>query len=122
MPRIGPFSTAEALSALDGRSREARLLKIARKELTDLIGGNPNVAQRELIAQASWMKLRIALMNERLIQGENLDEPGTRQFQGWCNAYARLLRQLSDLAPKPSARRGRPSIAEHLARLRTAAA
>src|SRR5436305_832073 len=54
MPALGPYSQATRLARVDGRSREGRLLRSVRDELTTQIG-NPSPAQKALIDRAAWL-------------------------------------------------------------------
>ena len=56
-----PFSVVR----LDGRSREARLLRRMRAELTDQLG-EPSFAERVLIEQAARLQVRLALIEKRI--------------------------------------------------------
>jgi hypothetical protein len=52
MAKLGPYSKAAILSKPDGRTKDARLVKSLRAELTAAVGGSPTIAQRILIDQA----------------------------------------------------------------------
>lgn len=95
MPAIGPYSSNDELAKLDGRTREARLLKKTRQDLTRLIGGNPSVAQKMIIDQAAWLTVHVNLMNVKSAEeGGALSERDGRQYLAWSNSLTRLLRQL----------------------------
>jgi hypothetical protein len=82
---------------LDGRSKEARLVKSLRNELIAHVGGKPTIAQQILIEQATTLRLRIAMMEAE--QAES-DDPGRWperrqvQFLAWTSALTRLLREI----------------------------
>lgn len=46
MRKIKPYSSSDSLRKLDGRSKEARLLRKVRAELTAHIGGRPTITQK----------------------------------------------------------------------------
>ena len=87
MPALGPYSRATRLAHVDGRSREGRLLRSVRDELTNQIG-NPSPAQKALIDRASWLSLRIAQLDD-----------------GMTERWVHRIRQKVFAAP---GRRGRP--------------
>jgi hypothetical protein len=101
MSKIGPYSTHATLQKLDGRSREARLMKSLRAELIAHVGGKPSVAQTVLIDQATKIQLRIAMM-DREGTDTGMSERRQVEYLAWCGALTRLLRSLGlDAAPPP---------------------
>jgi hypothetical protein len=94
MPKVGPYSRNSTLRKMDGRSREARLLKSMRAELIAHVGGKPNVAQRILIDQAAELRLRIALMEAETLEPGEMTERRQVQFLAWTGALTRLLKDL----------------------------
>lgn len=93
MMHITPYSTATTLVKLDGRTREARLMRQTRKELVEHVGGQPSATQRALIERAVSLALRIGLMDAKFAEGGMTDHD-TRTYLAWSNAYSRLLRHL----------------------------
>jgi hypothetical protein len=79
---------------MDGRSREARLLKSMRADLITHLGGKPSVAQRILIDQAAELRLRIALMEAETLEPGEMTERRQVQFLAWTGALTRLLKDL----------------------------
>ncbi len=59
--RIGPYSRENALTCIDGRTREGRFLQAIQAELTEHVGGLPSAAERILIKVAALKTLRVAL-------------------------------------------------------------
>jgi hypothetical protein len=94
------------LSMLDGRSKEAKFLKRVRAELTSLIAGKPNAAQRLLIDRAAILALRCAQIDERILHGEILTAHDNDHAIAWHNAFRRTVAQITNiettLEPAPS--------------------
>jgi hypothetical protein len=109
--RIGSHCAPHILAKLDGRTREARLMREARAELTAHVGGKPSATQRALIEQAAQLRLRIATMDRRYAETGEMTAHDSRTYLAWANSYSRLLRQLGlKGAPAPVM-----TLAEHLA-------
>ena len=121
MPILGPYSNCATLAKLDGRTKEARLVKSLRDELTAHVGGSPSTTQRLLIDQAVQLQLRLSLMDKDGGRTGEMTERNQVQYLAWSGALTRLLRQLGlNAAPKPaptlaaidwSASRARPGVA-----------
>jgi hypothetical protein len=90
---LGPYSSRKRLGNFDGRTVEGRLFTAFREELTNHCGGNPNIVQRALIERVSWVRLRLALMDEKLTT-QHFTELDSRTYLSWANTLTRLLRQL----------------------------
>src|SRR5438067_9285685 len=90
MPALGSYTHAARLARVDGRSREGRLLRVVRDELSAQIG-KPSPAQTALIERAAWLSLRIAQLDVRIANGGFTDFD-SKQYLAWSNALARLLR------------------------------
>lgn len=114
---IGPYSRPPALAKLDGRRREARLMRDAVSELTRHVGGAPSVVQQRLIHRAAVLALRLAMMDAKAPDGA-MSERDAREYLCWHNAYVRTLRQLG---LKGAAQKG-PDLASYLASKAAAAA
>ena len=109
---LQPYSRPAALAKLDQRTREARLLRETRAELTLHVGGNPSATQRALIEQCAQLRLRLATMDRAFAEaGAKMTAHDSRTYLAWANSYTRTLRQLG--LQGPSARG--PSLAEILA-------
>ena len=112
MTKVGPYSRQAALSNIDGRTKEARLLKSLRAELIEHVGGAPSTTQRLLIDQCVQLQLRIALIDRKTAEGEPMTEHDSRTYLAWCNSLARLVRQLGMKA----ASQQQPTLRDHLAK------
>ena len=117
MSKIGPYSSPDALAKLDKRTRESRLLRDVRRELTEHVGGSPSAAQRMLIEQAAQLRLHLAMMDRRTAQGRALTPHDSRVYLAWANSLSKLLRHLGlkGAAARPKV------LADHLAQRDTAA-
>ena len=69
---IGPYCSPLALAKLDGRTREAALMRRVRAELTAHVGGHPTFPQKCLIERAAVLALRIAQIDLKMLAGEPL--------------------------------------------------
>lgn len=107
MPCIGPYSRNASLRKLDGRTREARLVRALRDELTAHVGGKPSVTQKIIIDQAVELRLRLALMEASGGEPE-MSERNQVQYLAW---HGCLVRCLTALGVKPAPVRA-PSISE----------
>jgi hypothetical protein len=110
-PPIGPYSRPHTLAKMDQRTKEARLMRETRAELTAHVGGKPSATQRALIEQAVQLRLRIATMDRRFATSIEMTQHDSRTYLAWSNSYSRLLRQLG---LKATAERP-PTLAEILA-------
>ena len=117
MHRVGPYSRPQGLAALDGRSREGRLVRAVRRELTAHLGGKPSAAERMLIERAAFLSLRLAQLDAKMA-GDGFTEHDQRFYIAWSNALSRLLRSLGMKGAKASA--PARSLADHLAERRAA--
>ena len=111
-PALGPHSRRSRLAMLDGRTREARLLKTAIDELTEHVGGNPSATQARQIARAARIELHMAMMDARSDQnGGVMTDHDSRQYLAWVNSYRLILRDLGLEKRGPR----QPSLPEHIA-------
>ncbi len=111
MVQIGPYSRPTALAKLDGRTREARLLRQVRSELTAHVGGNPSAVERRLIERAAWLTLRADQLEAKIEDGGGLTDHDTRQYLAWSNGLARTLARLG----LKGARAAPKTLADHIA-------
>jgi hypothetical protein len=81
------------LANLDGRTREAKLLRRVKAELTAHVGGNPSATQRALIERVAMLTLRIHAMDEKCAGGD-MTELDTRTYLAWSNTLARTVKLL----------------------------
>jgi hypothetical protein len=91
---LRPNSHHIALGDIDGRRREAALMRETIEELTQHCGGRPSVVQRRLIHRAAVLHLRLTLMDQQLEEGDSMPERIGREYLAWNNAYCRTLRLL----------------------------
>lgn len=102
MAALGPYSRADALAKLDGRTREARLLGKVRKDLTAHVGGKPTVTQQALIERAAMLTLHLSLLDAKALQsGGEVTDHDSRQYLAWSNALTRLMKSLGTDKPTP---------------------
>jgi hypothetical protein len=82
-----------AICALKGRSKEWRYLKKCREELTAHVGGAPSTVQEKLIERASWLMLRLSMMDRRLAEdgGRKFTRNDSTQYLAWSNGLSRTL-------------------------------
>lgn len=99
--RLGPFSRPNVLAKPDGRTRDARLLRELKAELTAHVGGHPNAVQRRLIDRAGILALRLALLDAIAPDGR-MSDAAAKEYICWHNAYVRTLARLG-LDPAPAA-------------------
>ena len=71
-----------------------------REELTAHVGGNPSFPQRMLIERCAVLTLRLALADQRIIDGELLPLHADQWLCAWQNS---LTRTLVALGVKPEA-------------------
>ncbi len=97
---IGPYSRPLALAKLDGRTREAALMRRVRAELTAHVGGSPTFPQRLLIERCAVLSLRLAKIDEAILAGDQLTLHDNQHAIAWHNA---LRRSLDALGLEPAA-------------------
>jgi hypothetical protein len=117
MPQLGPYSRTAILSKLDGRTREARLIRGTRAALMAHVGGKPSAVQQTLIERACQLQIRIAMMDRDFAAGCVQTEHDSRTYLAWSNSLTRTLRELGVKAVSERA----PNLQEFLA-ARSAAA
>jgi hypothetical protein len=111
MKRIGPHSRPGKLAVIDGRSAEARRMKVIRADLTAHVGDNVSTTQKMLIGRIAMLMLRMELMDRKALKHGDLTEKDAREYLGWNNAVARMLKTLG-LAGAPAKQR---TLQDHLA-------
>jgi hypothetical protein len=102
---LGVYSCNTSLVEVDKRSREYRLMRQVRKDLTAHIGGSPNPAQRMLIERAVVLSLRVAMLDQKIVNGELLTTLDNNQYLAWSNSLVRTIARLGvdpTSAPPPS--------------------
>jgi hypothetical protein len=91
--RISPHSRHIALGKIDGRRREAKLMRDVIDDLTAHVG-TPSPVQRLMIERAAALHLRLSLMDAQTEPGGNMPERQAREYVCWHNAYVRTLARL----------------------------
>jgi hypothetical protein len=109
--QVAPYSRPAALTKLDQRTKEARLIRKTRAELLAHVGGDPSATQRALIKQLVQIKLRLAVMDRKFCQTGAQTDHDSRTYLAWANTYARSLRQFG----MESVKRPGPTLADHFA-------
>lgn len=117
--QIGPYSSPASLAKLDGRTREAALLRRVREELVGHVGGNPSATERALIERATWLSLRLAQLDAKMAADpQSFSQHDSNVYISWSNALTRTVARLG-LKEKEAAP---PTLGDYLARKREAAA
>ena len=120
MGELGPYSVhLSALNNLDGRTKEARILKSMRKELSALLGHMPNAGELALIERLAWLQLRLSVLDRRLLDGE-FSRFDASVYNAHCNSFARGLANLG-IVGKVRTHAGQNSLSEYFAKKRPAA-
>ncbi len=100
--RIAAVSPRSALAKLDGRTREARLVRDTRAALTAHVGGAPSATERVLIDRACQLTLRIVAMDRQFAETGAMSEHASRTYLAWSNSLTRTLREIGfKSAPPP---------------------
>ena len=116
MKKLGPYSRPPALASIDMRSKEGRLLRKVRAELTAHVG-SPSATQRIIIERCAVLQLQLAMLDAKHAAG-NFTPYDQREYLAWTGAFTRLLRQLG---LKGAAERA-PNLREYIAAKASAAA
>ena len=61
--QIGPYSRPHRLAKLDGRTREAALMRDTRARLIAHVGGSPSAVELALIERAAQLTLKVVLLS-----------------------------------------------------------
>jgi hypothetical protein len=94
VPALSPHHHPHTLAKLDGRTKEARLLRRIREELVAHVGGSPSPPQRLMIERAASLSLRIALMDQKFTETGTTTDVDARSYLAWSNTLTRLMRHL----------------------------
>src|SRR5271167_3666596 len=96
MGELGPYSVhLTALNNLDGRTKEARILKSMRRKLTNLLGHQPNAGELALIERLAWLQ-------QRLLDGK-FTQFDASVYNAHANSLDRLLAKLGVIGNGPRA-------------------
>jgi hypothetical protein len=97
MGELGPYSVhLGALNNLDGRTKEARLLKSVRREMTALLDHKPNAGELAMIENIAWLQLRISVLDRKLTDGD-FSRFDASVYNAHINSLGRLLAKLGVL-------------------------
>jgi hypothetical protein len=103
---IGPQSSLAALAKLDGRTREAMFMRRVHADLTRHVGGTPSAVERMLIERASVLMLRLAKLDEKIVNETGpLTLHDTNFIIAWQNSLTKVLVALgiaAAAAPTPT--------------------
>jgi hypothetical protein len=104
MPRSpGPYSKSVISGTLDGRTKEARMLRETCNDLFKQLGGKSQLepTQIMLVERAAILRVRCAVFDAKFISGNWTAEDD--RVYGWINnSLSRLLRQLGLPWQKPT--------------------
>jgi hypothetical protein len=89
--KIGPHSRLHVLQKLDGRTKQAALMRAVRDELLEHVGANPNPVQRMLIQRACVLSLRLAQIDRKIFEEQEFTTIDNNQAIAWQNALTRCL-------------------------------
>ena len=84
--RVGVFSSQRAVRDLDGRTREAAIVKRTIADLTAQVGGSPTAAQALLIHATAVIVLRIRCALDKYGTGKGEIESLDRHFVSLQNS------------------------------------
>src|SRR5215471_5782905 len=113
MPKLGAYSKEIVLARPDRRTREGRLLKQMRQELTRHLGGKLTPPQRVLVERAAMLQLRCAVFDKKIVDG-SFSEYDSKVFLATSNSLSRTLKTLGIEAVPDSAN----PLDDHIAGLR----
>lgn len=88
---IGAHSRPHSLAKLDGRRKEAWLMRRVREELTEHVGGHPTITQRLLIERAAVLILRLAKIDQKIVDDRPFTLIDNNSTIAWQNALTRCL-------------------------------
>jgi hypothetical protein len=102
---LGVYFCLTTLVNLDKRSKEYRLMRQVRQDLTAHVGGSPSPIKRMLIERVVILSLRVAMLDIKIVNGEILTQMDNVQYLAWSNGLVRTLEKLGiepATAPQPS--------------------
>lgn len=91
---VTPYAVPATLARLDGRTREGRLLRRVRSDLTAHVGGKPSAPQRMLIERAATLALHVGTLDRKVLESGVMTEHDSRVYLAWSNSLTRTLREL----------------------------
>ena len=90
---IGPYSRPHRLAKLDGRTREAALMRDMRARLIAHVGGSPSAVELALIDRAAQLMLKVAQLDAKL-DASAMSDHDHRHYLAWSNSLTRTLEKL----------------------------
>jgi hypothetical protein len=99
--RLGPYYKIGRLALIDGRRAEAMFIRKEQARLVEAVGGEATAMQQLLIERASYLRLRIHLMEQETINGTPMSDHDHTRYLRWSSAYSKLLTQITAMTPKP---------------------
>ena len=112
--QIVPYSRPHRLAKLDGRTREAALMRDTRARLIAHVGGSPSAVELALIERAAQLTLKVAQLDAKL-DANAMSDHDHRHYLAWSNS---LTRTLEKLGMKGAAERS-PSFSDYWTRPRS---
>lgn len=88
------MTTATTLARFDGRTREARLLRQIRADLTAHVGGSPSATQRIAIERAAALTLHVARMDATAAKNGGMSDHARREYLSADSSLRRMLQLL----------------------------
>jgi hypothetical protein len=110
MGELGPYSQhLTALENLDGRTKEARMLKSFRREFTAALGRKPNAVEKAMIENLAWLQLRLLTLDRRITTGE-FSRFDADVYNAHANSIARIAEKLGLIGKSAVASERPPSL------------
>ncbi len=112
-PGNGPYSKLLARGSVSGRTRNGRFLAAAREELALHLGGGPlSAAQRILVERVAWLRLHVALFDEKVANRSTpMSDHDRASYLAFSNSLVRATRELG---LQPAAAKA-PTLADYIA-------
>src|SRR5215831_5111776 len=92
---------------ISGNTSLGRFIRALEAELTDYVGGNPDIAQRLTIDRVVKLRVQLDLFEEKLETG-NWTDVDRRTYGALHNAFRLALREL-----KPAGRTSKPDLGQY---------
>lgn len=107
----GKRAQRRGLAKVDGRTKEAQILRHTRAALLDHLGHEPSIVEAALIDRICWLQLKVALVERKISAGTDTDYD-SKSYLSWSNALAASYLKFgrTSAAERPP----RPSLAEAL--------
>lgn len=93
--QLGPYTRKSLTTELDGRTREAAFMRGFRAELVKAIGGKPTFLQTTLIDRACVLRLRIAMLDRKMVQVTDATLHDNNHYIAWVNALRRMIAEIA---------------------------